>query len=136
MIENNVCDAFFFSVARDGNNRHGHGVRHVVVDRDNSFCAALEQQARVALEEFAIVVMNSSQKEIRFLTDTAFDTRDNTCSVWLANGFGDYTNGVGAAFPQRASKKVRPVIELARRGKYPLSRLQGNVFRRRSVIEN
>ena len=46
-------------MARNGNDRHRHGMRHVVVHRDNAFCPPLQEQASVALEEFAIVTMNS-----------------------------------------------------------------------------
>ena len=63
MIENNIGDSFDGAMPRDGDGRQGHRLAKQSVDGDQALDAALQQNVRITVEKFLVVVVRDGEKE-------------------------------------------------------------------------
>ena len=77
MVQYDIRNAFILPVARYCHRRHLQRVREIKVNDDNAFCASLQQQPRIFLEQLGIVVVNAGNKEVAQVTGAIFNSRDD-----------------------------------------------------------
>src|SRR5437588_7286942 len=134
MIQHNIGDSRKSFVTRNRHRGKRGSLPELHINRDESFHAALQENLRVAVEEFGIVPVNHREKEEILGAQVLLDAADNHRAVSVANFFDDQADGVGALLAERLREEVRPVIEFTSGGEDAiLSALRDGAGRRRII---
>ena len=136
MVEDDVDDAFDVVVAGDGDDGDGEVEMPGCIDGDQSVDGALEEHARIFVDEVGTMTMAGDKVEVAFLQEIVLYTAHDGSGISVAD-FGDNdANGKAALRAQGTGEEVRTVLEFSRRGENAIFRVLGDGVGDRGAVDD